>query len=154
MENQVKEDLSKALLLNRSKLENINVLKLNKDQMNSIKGTVFSAFCFDNALLSGRILEAESITYGAVVVVINGRSKYAEHAWIKMSDGNHFDPTYQNESEIKKTYPEIRYFKLFEIKISEYKDIAESLGNYFSKISGMDMVWFRRGKAYKEYFFK
>lgn len=152
MSIEVKQELSKALLINPDKLEKVDVYKLNEEHMNSIKGAVFSAFCFDNALMAGKILSAKSVVYGAVEAIINGHKKYAEHAWIKMPNGEYFDPTYQNESESKSIWPEISYFKLFEIKISEYQDVAESLGNWFSSVSGMDMVWFRRDEMYEEYF--
>lgn len=148
-----KSHLSEDLLFNLCKLDPVTVSPLKKNELNKINQYIAYSFCFENALLAMKILDADSVVYGGVRVKQDtGKWLSAEHVWIRIGD-NYYDPTYQKlVKEHSDCLYSFEYYKLFEIGNNEYSQVAKSLGHAFGDMIGMDFSWFRNSPTYSKYF--
>lgn len=114
---------------------------------------VIPSFCYDNAFVTAVAMDGQSIVYGAALTLFGDTLVPIEHAWVRLGNGDFVDPTYQKMRERGGAYDfDVEYFALFEIPVSEYLEIAQELGNHFSRIVAMDFMWFRGSLKYKHYF--
>ncbi len=149
---QAEEMIKNGLVFNPEYLEHQTIRKLEQEEFAGVYDRVIPSFCYDNSFLTAVALDAEAIVYGAALTRFSSTLLPIEHAWVRFADGRCVDPTYQKLEQERGDLLEVSYYKLFEIPMLEYLDIAEELGNKVSPIVAMDFSWFRRSPKFKQYF--
>ena len=113
------------------------------------------SFCYYNSYFAASTCQTgASIVYGAAVIDIGGQFLPVEHAWIKLTNDELVDPTYQNLQELRQDsfMGEVTYFKLFEIPISDFDDIADSMDLRHAKLAGIEILDLRRHPDFLHFF--
>ncbi|WP_318493301.1 hypothetical protein [Photobacterium leiognathi] len=149
----MKEDikhLSNDLLFNPSFVKPCTINKLSESNLEVIKPYIAPSFCYDNAITSARLVNAENIVYGAVRVKLNNEWHSIEHCWIRLN-GIDYDPTYEVIlKEHQKS--QIDYFSLFSVETNDFDTLTKQIGHALGAVAGLDFHWFRKAPKFEQYF--
>ena len=105
--------------------------------------------CYRNAVIVAAGLSESSAVVLGVTVLPAGIG--IEHCWVKMENGQHFDPTFQTLFESEEEVDGSKYYAMLEIPVTEYSDLAEQLHVGKRAICFADI---RRSKLYRHLFIR
>lgn len=150
MSIQASPEMAKMICVNPDHVEGVTVTDLPDDKLAVIEQVTIPSFCYDNSALALNLLNAD-VVYGVAMVNCGGTWLPIEHCWLKLADGDYVDPTYQVLAKLNERKYEVIYYKLFEITSDLMSEMKQAYGE-LSRFVGVEMMWFRRSTAYRQYF--
>lgn len=149
------DDHIASMAINCQYAQLVQIKNIPEAELSSIRPFVIPTFCYQNAFDTAKMLNATQIVYGLALNFFGELCITAEHAWLKLSDGNMVDPTYQIGNELASIQPDkTAYYSLFAIPISRYAEFTEQLGFRYGEFIAMDFAPIRRSEPHRFLFNK
>lgn len=119
------EDVSSATGIKTDYLTKVKMNKLPEKSISLIGPSTQPGKCYENAISACLELKGEYVAIG--VVYIKSEDKFFEHSWFKSKQLQHFDSTYQIESDCIDQENEFSYFEMLAIPVADYLEVSEEI---------------------------
>lgn len=119
------EKISSATGIKAAYLTKVAMNKLPEKSISIVKPISKQGKCYENAISACLNLDGKHIVFG--VVYIKSEDKFFEHSWFKSKQLQHFDSTYQLESDCHDQDSEFKYYEMITVPIADYLEVSEEI---------------------------